>query len=152
MGIYIPERVALRAATNCTEDDHGCMISGYSVASHGYAQIGWQVGENKRQATTAHRAAWVHANGRQIPDGMTVDHLCRVRRCVNPAHLRLLTNLDNARDNGQSHRHAPLIWLGRTCRKGHDLLAWVSGGTTCRECPRDSDRRAAARKQAQLTP
>lgn len=40
--IIIPPRVAARAAARCIVDDvTGCWISTYSVASHGYAQIGW---------------------------------------------------------------------------------------------------------------
>lgn len=99
--VVIPDRVALRALRAFRMDDNGCHISTYSVASHGYAQIGWKV-DGKHQMTTAHRASWSAVYG-QIPLGMTVDHTCRVRQCVNPAHLRLLTNEDNARDNEQAH-------------------------------------------------
>lgn len=40
--IVIPDRVAERAATKYETSEDGCWISTYSVASHGYAQIGWQ--------------------------------------------------------------------------------------------------------------
>lgn len=43
----------------------------------------------------AHRAAYELANG-PIPAGMMVDHRCRNRGCVNPDHLRLATNKQNA--------------------------------------------------------
>lgn len=76
-----------------------CLISRYSVASHGYAQIGW-THEGKYQATTAHRALWIAVKG-PLPDGVTVDHLCHVRKCVEITHLRPLSNEDNAADNGQ---------------------------------------------------
>lgn len=102
--LVIPDRVALRALRAFEVDGNGCHISTYSVGSHGYAQIGWQEGPRHRM-TTAHRAAWVAVHG-QILQGMTVDHLCRRQRCVNVAHLRLLTNLENARDNSQAHRWA----------------------------------------------
>jgi hypothetical protein len=39
---------------------------------------------------------------------MTVDHTCHVKVCCNPKHLRLLTNVENAADNGMSTRtHCP---------------------------------------------
>jgi hypothetical protein len=32
-----------------------------------------------------------------IPEGLEIDHLCRNRRCVNPAHLEPVTHLENIR-------------------------------------------------------
>lgn len=46
--------------------------------------------------TTAHRAyfeQYVH----EIPAGMQIDHLCRVKLCVNPKHLEVVTPLENMR-------------------------------------------------------
>lgn len=42
-----------------------------------------------------HRVAWELAHG-PIPDGAHVDHLCRVKRCVNPEHLEPVTPSVNA--------------------------------------------------------
>ena len=51
----IPDRVALRALRRFERDtESGCHISTYSVASHGYAQIGWQ-DAGYRQVVTAER-------------------------------------------------------------------------------------------------
>lgn len=142
--VPIPERVALRAYTNVDKASTGCWISRYSTASHGYAQIGWQE-KPGRWVVLAHRAAWVHVNG-QLPLGMTIDHLCKERRCVNPEHLRLLPNFENARRiNGND-------WPLGGCKRGHSNehlhpvkrksksgeLRW---GATCRECMRLSRRR-----------
>jgi hypothetical protein len=96
-----------------------------STASHGYGQT-WD-GTTVR---LAHRVAWTLANG-PIPAGMTIDHLCRNRRCCNPAHLRLLTNLENARDNGPARR--------THCPRGHEYAGenlYVSprGDRRCRVC------------------
>jgi hypothetical protein len=98
--VLIPEDVAARAALNAVPGTRGCLISTYSVGSHGYAQVGW-MRTTGRGMTTAHRASWVATNG-QIPDGMTVDHLCHVKTCVAIDHLRLLSNVENATDG--SHR------------------------------------------------
>lgn len=38
----------------------------------------------------AHRLA-LHVAGRPVPEDMTVDHLCRNRRCINPDHLDIVT-------------------------------------------------------------
>jgi len=53
----IPERVALRAFSSWVASPSGCLISTYSVASHGYAQIGWNSDKERTTGTTAHRAA-----------------------------------------------------------------------------------------------
>lgn len=42
----------------------------------------------------AHRFSYTIANG-PIPEGMQVDHMCSVRACVNPSHLRLATSKQN---------------------------------------------------------
>jgi len=144
----VPERVAQRAISNADKQPGGCWISRYSVMNTGYAQVGWFTSESDRGTVLAHRAAWVAANG-QVPVGMTIDHLCKERRCVNPDHLRLLSNVENARRNQGGD-----FPLG-ACRNGHPYSEQVeitrrkkSGelrkGFTCGICLRESKTRWAA--------
>jgi len=39
----------------------------------------------------AHRVSWEIAHGEKIPPGLVIDHLCRLPKCVNPAHLEVVT-------------------------------------------------------------
>lgn len=145
--LTIPLRAAARAAAKyVVEPDTGCWESTYSVGSHGYAQIGWDDGGTRR-CTTAHRAAWVHWHGTQIPDGMTVDHVCKNRRCVNPEHLRALSNFENAR------RTAGRDWTVGQCLHGHpnDRLVRRGGKVMCRDCAAQWQRRYRARKRRERT-
>lgn len=45
---------------------------------------------------SAHRFSLMMVSG-CIPEGMQVDHLCRVRNCVNPRHLEIVTSQENSR-------------------------------------------------------
>lgn len=44
----------------------------------------------------AHRMAWVFANVAALTDDLTIDHLCHVQNCVNPAHLAVVSMPENA--------------------------------------------------------
>lgn len=44
----------------------------------------------------AHRIAYALAHDGEIPDGKMIDHACHVRHCVNPMHLRAVTNKQNS--------------------------------------------------------
>lgn len=44
----------------------------------------------------AHRWVWALLLGK-IPDGLVIDHVCQNRRCVNPFHLRVVTQAENVR-------------------------------------------------------
>jgi hypothetical protein len=63
----------------------------------------------------AHRAAYILAIG-PIPDGLHVDHLCARRDCVNPDHLRLVTNKQN---------HENLRGAYRNSKSGVRGVHWV---------------------------
>ena len=143
--IIIPERVAERAATKYVEDEEGCWISTYSTASHGYAQIGWQNGGYK-QVVTAHRASWVYHTGEQIPEGMTIDHTCKNRPCINPDHLRMTTNFENAR------RTFGRDWKLGECANGHpnSELYWDGSRYRCGPCTRATQARYRQRHSARV--
>lgn len=63
----------------------------------------------------AHRLSWVLHRG-PIPPGMQIDHLCRVRHCVNPDHMELVTLQENVRrGNAPTAIHARQTH----CKYGH---------------------------------
>ncbi len=54
----------------------------------------WQ-GYGCFDGNSAQRYSISQSNGVPIPKGLTVDHLCRVRACVNPKHLEIVTLKEN---------------------------------------------------------
>ena len=58
-------------------------------------QLGYGIfRQTRRNATVAHRYAYIQMAG-PIPTGLTLDHLCRNRGCVNPLHLEPVTLREN---------------------------------------------------------
>ncbi len=63
---------------------NGTLNNGYGRLSIAYRQ----------PCQYAHRFSYELHRG-PIPDGLQIDHLCRVPRCVNPDHLEVVTNAEN---------------------------------------------------------
>ena len=83
----------------------------------------------------AHRFAWTELVG-EIPAGMTIDHLCRNRLCVNPDHLEIVSVAVNTM-RGMS----PIAIAARrgSCAQGHPMSAdnvriRPNGRRRCRTC------------------
>ena len=94
-------------------------------------------------AKLAHRVAYEAEYG-PIPDGLVIDHKCRVRNCVTPSHLEPVTN----RENTARGRAATRLTVGDECINGHaihgpdDLYISPGGGKVeCRACRRASNHR-----------
>lgn len=79
------------------EEDRGyttpCWIWQLHICDKGYAKVRVK---GKRLMTNAHRVIYMETFGPLEP-GLTVDHLCRVRCCVNPAHMEPVSNTENIR-------------------------------------------------------
>lgn len=91
----------------------------------------------------AHGVVYEHFVG-PIPEGLELDHLCRVRACVNPAHLEPVTHWENmlrgdtnvARGRARTH-----------CSRGHlmdeaNVYQRPRGNRECRKC--NAERKRAA--------
>lgn len=116
-------------------DEEGCWRWLDSVSPNGYGRIGVEY---------AHRLAFEEFVG-PIPDGMTIDHLCRVKTCCNPDHLEAVSLRENIlRSEGPSAINARLT----RCQRGHEFTAEntyiaPSGRRQCRACIRLRKQRAA---------
>ena len=106
-----------------------CWVWKNCVQSRGYGCF--QI-DGRRQST--HRLAYIDAKG-PIPDGLTVDHLCMNKRCVNPEHLEAVTQAEN-------NRRARVVagyFIGGQCGFGHPLTTDSArqtkrGQLACKAC------------------
>ena len=64
----------------------GCLVKGYGMFH-----------VTDKGPTYAHRFSWEMLVG-VIPDGMQLDHICHRPSCVNPGHMRLATQAENAKN------------------------------------------------------
>jgi hypothetical protein len=113
------------------DPESGCWLWVGVVNAAGYGQSG---------RGYAHRVNYEDTVG-PVPEGLELDHLCRVRHCVNPAHLEPVTHAENMRRSVLARTH---------CRKGHpyegDNLMSVStrpNARICRTCRHERDRAPA---------
>jgi hypothetical protein len=89
----------------------------------------------------AHRFVYELTRG-PVPPGLELDHLCRVRACVNPVHLEAVPHRENTlRGDGLA------AWNARKthCSRGHPLPAPGRQGRVCRPCVRVAALRYRAR-------
>lgn len=75
---------------------------------HGYGRV--HRGNRPTRHTPAHRFFYEALVG-PVPEGLELDHTCRVRACVNPAHLEPVTHAENMR------RARPA-----ECKRGHQMV------------------------------
>lgn len=119
--------------------DNECWEWTASRRGGGYGQIHF-----RRINRPAHRVAYELLVG-PIPPGLTLDHLCRNRRCVNPAHLEPVTISENVRR---------AVGGGTHCKRGHeftpDNVLFIPDGRKCKTCNRARQRAYAVRRKARL--
>lgn len=121
-----------------SKDD--CWLYAKSITPNGYGTINNQF---------VHRIMYENFVGK-IPKNLQIDHLCEVKRCINPSHLEVVTRLENmrryrAKFNGK-------------CNKGHEmagdnLQVYVYKGKEqkrCRQCANDYQREQKRRSRAKL--
>ena len=117
-----------------------CWLWKGAISADGYGNI---MTGHRGKCLRAHRVAYELLVG-PIPSGLTLDHLCRNRACVNPRHLEAVTNKENILRGEAS---AAVNARKESCKRGHllsgaNLYVQPNGQRECRTCKamRDSTR------------
>lgn len=135
---------------DCTGAD-GCWMWRGACNRKGYGQFSVGASETTGLTTStfrAHRVAYELLKG-SIPAGLTLDHLCRVRPCVNPDHLEPCTSAENSRRSPDTL--ASINRARTTCPQGHPLDGAYKSGPRkgrrfCKTCQRKWSRQSYVRR------
>ena len=119
-----------------------CWVWLLSVDGGGYGQVVVKR-SGRQQSLRAHRVYYEREHG-PIAVELHLDHLCRVRNCVNPAHLEVVTCAENVRRG-----HGPASRM--VCPQGHPYTpenTYTGGGRRkCRACHRAHQRAYVERQR-----
>ena len=145
-----------RLASHGVAGSNGCILWTGAIDRSGYGKFPITI-DGTRRMTGAHRAAWMAHRG-DIQGDLVVDHLCRVRSCVNVDHMELVSNRvntlrgDHTGKRGRSGKHANALLhsCGKHGRADGYLKAYGDGYTrwVCRPCAADRSARRRARLAA----
>lgn len=128
--------------TTINSDD--CWLFAGRINSYGYGVI-----YHQGKCTMAHRAVYEAVKG-IFPKGLYSDHLCRVRRCVNPDHIEPVDNVTNVmRGNAPSAQNARKTH----CPKKHPFSGdnlWIDkrGWRYCKACRVEEQKRFRAKQKS----
>lgn len=115
------------------------------LTEKGYGQFGLD-----GKPFLAHRVSYMLHIG-ELPEDLTVDHLCMNKRCVNPLHLECVTRGENIRRAWAAGLNPYPALAARNrqkthCSRGHafdeeNTAISPDGHRSCRTCRREADRR-----------
>lgn len=137
----LPERFWSKVSP---EPNSGCWLWTAATTKNGYGKI-----DMAGRTRDAHRLAYETLVG-PVPAGLELDHRCRTRCCVNPAHLEPVTRSENVRRSSIGdvlrRHHAAKTH----CPAGHqydeaNTYRWTDGYRRCRACIAISNRKSKGR-------
>lgn len=120
----LTEKDVARFWSKVAKSEGGCWLwTGAQVFGYGQFSVGARANHTTKRA---HRVSYLLCVG-DVPDGLSLDHLCRVRHCVRPDHLEVVTTAVN---NQRAAAARP------TCINGHpwDAQSPIRGRNGTREC------------------
>lgn len=130
------------------EKTEACWLWVGCVHPGGYGKFFVRKVQSRTILVYAHRWSYEHFIG-PIPDGLEVDHLCRVRHCVNPDHLEPVTKAENVARVPKSAYGNRRGCFEVVCKRGHPRSEDnLTPDRHCRICARRFKQKSRARNVA----
>lgn len=127
----LPPRIVAKIVV---DDASGCWLWAAALDDQGYGRVSWE-GRNRK----AYRIVWLLLR-EAIGEGLELDHVCKVRRCVNPDHLEPVTHAENVGRGELGETLRSKYAAPRNCPQGHALegdnliVASTKAGHPNRKC------------------
>lgn len=102
------------------------------------------LGYGRYNQQMAHRLSYEEALG-PIPEGLELDHLCRVRLCVRPEHLEAVTHAENVRRGNGGRKPAVMCPAGHRYEGTNVYVRPDGTGRDCKACKAERVRRSRGR-------
>lgn len=117
-GTFVAEPAPVRFARMTIRDGDCLRWVGSCNAATGYGTF---YASGGAVPVSAHRWSYEH-HIRPIPNGLVIDHICRNRWCVEPSHLRAVTQMENVMEE-RSQSIARINKSKTHCKNGHEFTA-----------------------------
>lgn len=132
-----PVNTVARMLANYVDQTADCWVWKGSIAKNGYGKTAIL-----KKTLLAHRVFYEYFKG-PIAAGLQIDHLCRNKRCVNPAHLDAVPPAVN---NARSTSPCALNAMKLFCKHGHalsgkNLYKTPDGRRQCVTCQGQRDKK-----------
>ena len=101
----------------------GCWIWIAGKTRTGYGQFNYSV-RGRKSSVRAHRHLYQRVVG-EVDPGLVLDHVCHNRACVNPNHLRPITQKQNVENRSGPNSNSTSGYRGVTIRESGRAVALV---------------------------